>query len=32
LYVKGHQKVSFMLMIAVVTLAALKYLQHFSNL
>ena len=31
LYVKGHAKVSFMLMIGVITLAALKYLQHFSN-
>jgi len=32
LYVKSHLKVSFMLMIAVVTLAALKYLQYFSYL
>jgi hypothetical protein len=31
LYVKGHAKVSFMLMIGVVALAALKYLQHFST-
>jgi len=29
LYVKGHEKVSFMLMIGVTALAALKYLQHF---
>jgi len=32
LYVKGHQKISFMLMLGVITLAALKYLQHFSNI
>jgi hypothetical protein len=29
IYVKGHTKVSFVLMSAVVCLAALKYLQHF---
>jgi DNA replication protein DnaC len=29
LYVKGHAKVSFMLMISVIALAALKYLTHF---
>ena len=32
LYVKGHSKVSFVLMVGVVALAALKYLQHFSNI
>jgi hypothetical protein len=32
LYVKGHAKVSFMLMIGVVALAALKYLQYFPTL
>jgi hypothetical protein len=29
LYVKGHDKVSFVLMAGVISLAALKYLQHF---
>ena len=32
LYIKGHSKVSFMIMLGVVALAAIKYLQHFSNL
>ena len=29
LYVKGHDKVSFVLLAGVILLAALKYLQHF---
>ena len=29
-YVKGHTKVSFVLMASVFCLAAIKYLQHFS--